>query len=75
MKIKKGTKLKVCHRRHGEFYGIAEKDFDTDSIEFYPIILDQDVLCGLNTDWVKGENVPCRNTQCELKIIELEEVK
>lgn len=75
MEIKKGTKLKIYHHRHGVFYGIAEKDFDTDSIEFYPISLDQDMLCGLSNDWVRGDSVPCRNTLCELEILELEETK
>ncbi|MEI3530131.1 MAG: hypothetical protein V8Q75_03530 [Bacilli bacterium] len=67
MKISKGTKLKVYHKRHGIFYGIAIKDFDTDTEEFYPIELDQDMLCGLSTDWVRGDNIPCRNTLCEIK--------
>lgn len=70
MEIKKGTKLKVYHHRHGQFHGIAIKDFDTETEEFYPIELDEDMLCGMNTDWVRGDSVPCRNTLCELKIIE-----
>ena len=70
MKIKKNTKLKVFHQRHGIFYGKAIKDFDTDLEEFYPIELDQLMLCGLNTDWVEGDYIPCRNSLCNLEILE-----
>lgn len=70
MKIKKGTKLIVQHKRQGEFRGKAIKDFDTDKEEFYPIELDQEILCGMSDDWLKGDIVPCRNTHC--KIIKLE---
>lgn len=73
MDIKKGTKLKVYHKRHGIFLGIAAEDFNTKKVEFYPIKLDQEVLCGLSTDWEKGDNVPCRSTLCEIEV--LEEVK
>lgn len=40
MDIKKGTKLKIYHKRHGVFLGIAERDFNTEKDEFYPITLD-----------------------------------
>lgn len=73
MDIKKGTKLKVYHKRHGEFFGIAIRNFNTEKETFYPIGLDQDMLCGLSTDWVRGDSVPCRNTLCELEILEMEE--
>ena len=68
MKIKKGTKLIVQHSRHGKFYAKAIEDFDTEEKVFYPIELDQDILCGLSTDWVRGDSVPCRNSLCKLSI-------
>lgn len=51
MDIKKGTKLKIYHKRHGVFLGIAERDFNTEKDEFYPITLDQEDLYGANTHW------------------------
>ncbi len=73
MYVKKGTLLLVTHNRKGKFKGIAEKDFDTDKEEFYPIKLAKgeyvEGLCSGN-DWIEGESIPCRNTQCTLKAIE-----
>lgn len=54
MDIKKGTKLKIYHKRHGVFLGIAERDFNTEKDEFYPITLDQEDLYGANTHWQNG---------------------
>ena len=75
MNIKKGTKLKVADKRKGTFIGVAIRDFNTEKEEFYPIALDQEVLHGLSRNWLKGDEVPCRNTLCKLKTIELEEAK
>lgn len=60
MKIKAGTKLLVKDRRKGDFLGVAEKDFDTEHDEFFPVILDQDYLIGMANVWEMGERVPCR---------------
>lgn len=70
MKIKKGSKLKIQHLRLGIFYGIAIKTFDTEQETFYPIELDQLMLWGLSTEWVKGDYVPCRNSLCNITILE-----
>ena len=70
MKVAKGTLLQVNHSRKGKFKGIAEKDFDTDIDEFYPIKLAKGQyvrgLCSGN-DWIEGESIPCRNTQCTVQ--------
>jgi len=71
MKIKKGTLLEVNHSRRGQFIGIAEKDFDTDETEFYPIVLAQEkTIEGSNGYWGEGSSIPCRNSLCEIKIKE-----
>lgn len=70
MDIKKETKLKIYHKRHGVFLGIAERDFNTEKDEFYPITLDQEDLYGANTHCQKWDSVPCRNTLCKIEIIE-----
>lgn len=72
MKILKGTKLRVTHRRQGTFLAIADKDFDIDD-EWYPVILDQDYLQGLSTYWCKGECVPCRKGLVEVFVLGDEE--
>ena len=69
MKIKKGTLLKVNHSRKGKFVGIAEKDFDTDKTEFYPIALAQEkIVDGVANYWGEGSSIPCRNGLCEIEI-------
>ena len=69
MRIKKGTLLEVTHCRSGKWLGIATRDFDTDKEEFYPLALAQKyTVKGLNTVWEEGENMPCRNCLCKIKI-------
>lgn len=63
MIIKAGTKLTVKHRRHGTFEGIALRDFDTETTEFYPIAAAK-IVYGMVNEWEPGEEVPCRNTLC-----------
>jgi hypothetical protein len=65
MQIKKGSLVKVIHSRKGSFTGRAAEDFDT-SDEFYPIILADNVVEGITTDWEKGELIPCRGSLCEI---------
>ena len=69
MKIKKGTKLKVKHNRKGTFVGIAEKDFDSNTTEFYPICVAEEEILGLSNYWQKGDRVPCRASLCTIEII------
>jgi len=71
MKIKKGTLLNVNHSRKGKFVGIAEKDFDTDKTEFYPIAVAQEKSVAGNTNsWGIGNSIPCRNSLCKIEIKE-----
>jgi len=70
MKIKKGTILEVNHSRTGLFYGMAMKDFDTEKEEFYPIqVAQKKTVSGLNTEWKDGEEIPCRDILCKIKIV------
>lgn len=71
MKIIKGTILKVYHKRKGVFCGKAKRDFDTDKEEFYPIILDEPYLAGMNTEYFKGDDVECRDCLCKVEVISL----
>ena len=70
MKIKKGTLLQISHTRRGTFKGEANRDFDTEKDEWYPIILIDDIVWGLNTSWKKGEEIPCRRNLSKLKVLE-----
>lgn len=70
MLIKKGQLLDVQHKRKGNFQGIAEKDFDTETTEFYPIVVAEGCVGGMNKDWEKGERIPCRNTLTTISIVE-----
>jgi len=69
MKIKKGTLCFVKHSRSGNWYGVAYEDFDTED-EWYSLILDEEAgRSGLNTEWEKGEKMPCRKSLCKIEII------
>lgn len=71
MKIKQGTILNVSHSRKGNFVGIATKDFDTDTTEFYPIALARhQAVDGLITKdkWIEGEEIPCRKSLCMVTV-------
>ena len=72
MEISKGTQLKVKHNRKGTFTGIALRDFSTDET-FYPIALAKnEYVQGISRskDWVEDEEIPCRNTLCQIEVIE-----
>ena len=68
MTIKKGTSLKIQHSRKGTFIGIAKKDFDTEET-WYPIVLAGDGVEGMNTNWERGEEIPCRKSLCKISVI------
>ncbi len=72
MKINKGTLLDVNHTRKGKFIGIATRDFDTDNETFYPIALAENkvlpTMSAMNDDLIKGDDVPCRNSLCQISI-------
>lgn len=72
MIVKKGDRLQVHHSRSGTWYGIAERDFDTDKEEWYPIVLNQDDVRG---KWFRGDNMPARNTLCTVKVLSHETKK
>lgn len=69
MKIKRGTKLIVNDMRKGVYYAVAEKDFDTDTDEFYPVIAAQTVY-GLVNEWNAGDHIPCRKSLAKIEIFE-----
>jgi hypothetical protein len=66
MNIKKGTKLTVYHDRKGVFNAIADKDFDTEKDEWYPVIIDNTPVNGVFTEtrWEDGAPIPCRKMYC-----------
>lgn len=66
MNIKKGDVLIIKHSRKGRITVIAERDFDTETEEFYPVVTAEAVE-GRNTDWMPGESIPCRNTFCKIE--------
>jgi len=61
MLIKKGQKLLIKHKRTGTFYALAMRDFDTKNESFWPVTACEQVH-GLNTYWVPGEEIPCRQS-------------
>lgn len=74
MIIKKGTGVTVKNARLGVFDGIAKRDFDTETEEFYPIVTAQ-IVYGMVTTWLPGEEVPCRNSLCKIVPHEPEQYK
>ena len=78
MEIKKGTLLTITHSRKGEFLGMASEDFDSDKEKFYPIrvaIKNKEGVKGLNNEWMPDEEILCRASLCEIKLVELNEVR
>ena len=72
MKIAKGQILLVNHHRSDKWKGIAARDFDTETEEFYPIALaEEKPVRGLarETIWEMGDIMPCRNTLCKITIV------
>lgn len=59
MKILKGQNLIVKSRRKRTYKGVAIRDFDTENDEWYPVAA-RECVYGLSTDWLAGEEVPCR---------------
>lgn len=74
MIIKKGTGVTVNDCRKGVFDGVAKRDFDTETEDFYPIVAAQ-IVYGMATTWLPGEEVPCRNSLCTIVPHELEQYK
>lgn len=70
MQVSKGDILRVQHRRKGVFLGKAMKDFDTEVDEFYPIVLEENRLDGMNTVYFKGDPVECMNIFCEVRVVQ-----
>ena len=70
MKIKKGQLLLVEHIRKGNFKAIAKTDFDTNEEVFFPVCLAKNNhVGGTTTDWIEGEDIPCKSSLCKIKII------
>ncbi len=72
LEIKKGQKIFVADSRKGSYRAIAGEDFifDPNSMESYPVVLDQDSLRGRNTEWYAGERVPCCNGLAVIRLRE-----
>lgn len=67
MKVKKGQLLHINHSRKGEFDAIAKQDFDTDEVQFYPVVLAPNNYAeGLNEYWLENEDIPCNKNLCTI---------
>jgi len=75
MQILKNTTVKIIHKRKGEFIAKAIDNFDTDTTEWYPVALAQDVpLIGMIDGWDKDDVIPCRASLVrDIQIIALPE--
>ena len=64
MIIKKGQLLKIGHRRKGTFIAVALRDFEIGEETWFPVALAEGrvkgISTGLGTDWVAGDEIPCR---------------
>ena len=67
MIIQKGTVLKIKHYRKGIITVIAERDFDTETESFYPIVT-AEAVNGIKTvkKWLPGDSIPCRKSFCTI---------
>lgn len=62
MKIKKDEKLLIDDSRKGIYIVVADRDFDTEEEEWFPVVLFSTFVNGLNTSWYKGDKIPCRKS-------------
>jgi len=72
MEIKKDTIIKVNHSRKGVFYAVAERDFDTEKEDFYPVKVaktQMDSVKGMDVEWEIGESIPCRGEFCKIELL------
>ena len=63
LKIKKGQRLRIEHRRKGTFTAIALRDFDSDEEAWFPVAPAEESVGGLGVlsgAWMPGEEIPCR---------------
>ncbi len=70
MIIKEGNVLKIKHDRKGTIMVIAERDFDPENEEFYPVKA-AEAVNGIHTvkKWLPGDHVPCKRSLCTIKEI------
>lgn len=59
--IKAGTRLRITHSRKGTFECVATRDFNPKTEAFFPLRAISQRILGLNTIWIEGEEIPCRN--------------
>lgn len=62
--IKKGQVIEVLHNRKGTMTVMAKEDFDTESMEFWPVVLaEKQMRRGLSIEGLfQGDNVPCKGS-------------
>jgi hypothetical protein len=73
MLIKQGQILKVNHSRKGEFIAKATRDFDSDVVEFYPVVVAKgngSVLGASNMMFWMDRQEKVFNTNEKLKLFE-----
>lgn len=68
MIIEQGTKLRISHRRKGNFDTVALRTFDSDTEYFYPVAT-LEYKSGMNTDWFPGEAIPCAKDFCTFSVL------
>lgn len=72
MEITKGQRIQVHHLRKGVFDAVAQRDFNTDSEEWYPLALARgNFVRGLSvaTYWEAGDEIPCRKSLSTLILV------
>jgi hypothetical protein len=70
VKVKKGEKLVIVDSRKGTYHAVATSNFDTEKDNWYDVAVDQDEpIYGIGSGnvWRKGDGIPCRNGQAQVK--------
>jgi len=67
VKITKGTKVIVEHKRKGSFNAVAYADFDPEKDGFYPLTLDQHYLDGESGAWIEGMEIRVSKSLCSVR--------
>jgi len=73
MKVKAGEQVKVVKARKSPvpYIARATRDFDTDTDDWWPLVLDQDKpVYGINWEWRKGAELPERKGITEIEKVD-----
>ena len=62
MKIAKGTRVKIDHKRKGEFIGILTSDYDDNDLMWLKL---ETQVSGMSENWEAGDLITVKKSLCK----------